>query len=140
MKEPIRARHYFVTISTVSILIVILMLIFSASIPPRSIPQRNLPSDAWNLPEKRGEALVNPNSLVSVTTEPDGSQTSQQPDGSSLLQRHCTQCHMAQWLEGVQKSLPEWEATLARMERNGVLLSETEKNILLDYLATTDDS
>jgi hypothetical protein len=43
-------------------------------------------------------------------------------------------------LEKEKKSRSGWEKTLEQMEALGVHLEDTEKAILLDYLATSDES
>lgn len=55
-------------------------------------------------------------------------------DGSSLIDSHCAQCHTIQRLKQTKKTRTGWENTLAKMERIGVSLSDTEKVVLLDYL------
>lgn len=47
-------------------------------------------------------------------------------------------CHVPEWFDQIEKSPAEWEAVLERMKLLGVQLSDTEKDILLDYLAAAD--
>ena len=61
------------------------------------------------------------------------------PDGPSIIASRCTKCHAAQLLNQTEKQRAEWELTLAQMDRMGVHLSDSEKDILLDYLTASDD-
>jgi cytochrome c5 len=60
-------------------------------------------------------------------------------DGQTILENTCAQCHLAQSLLETKKSPAEWEAVLQQMALMGVRLSETEKIVLIEYLATTEE-
>lgn len=59
-------------------------------------------------------------------------------DGRSILESSCSQCHLVESLLRVKKSRSDWEEALQQMEMMGVHLADTEKVILLDYLAATE--
>lgn len=59
------------------------------------------------------------------------------PDGAQLLEQRCSVCHASSRAKKAKKTAKEWQATVARMMDKGAKLSEQEKKILVDYLATT---
>ena len=65
----------------------------------------------------------------------DDAGTSNVPDGETLLQNRCTECHDLQRVTDSQKSEAEWEETVERMIQQGAELNEEEKEVLVDYLA-----
>lgn len=75
--------------------------------------------------------------LDSTIQKPIESKSDTVTDGPSLLTNHCTKCHTAQSLRRIEKGRTEWELTLARMEGMGVRLSDSEKEVLLDYLLSS---
>ena len=81
---------------------------------------------------------IDAGALVSTTTEPVASQAAPMQDGLELLKTHCAQCHVTAWFDQIEKPRAEWEEALARMEAMGVQLSDTEKDVLLNYLAVAD--
>lgn len=54
----------------------------------------------------------------------------------TLLDTRCAECHALSRVTGVKKDRAGWEATVERMVRNGARLSEEEKAVLVDYLAS----
>ena len=61
------------------------------------------------------------------------------PDGQSLLEKHCAQCHPVQSLIKPRKSRLEWDMALAQMKGMGVRLSNEEKDVLLDFLSVPEE-
>jgi hypothetical protein len=59
-------------------------------------------------------------------------------DGGSILEAHCSQCHLVESLIQINKTPTEWEGVLQQMEMMGVHLAETEKASLLDYLTAAE--
>jgi major membrane immunogen (membrane-anchored lipoprotein) len=57
------------------------------------------------------------------------------PDGETLLQNRCDECHDLQRVTDSQKTEAEWEETVERMIQQGAELNEEEKEVLVDYLA-----
>ena len=56
--------------------------------------------------------------------------------GRNIVYKHCQTCHRLVRLEGEKHSPDEWEQIIGRMVRNGLKISQEEKNIVIDYLAT----
>jgi cytochrome c5 len=85
------------------------------------------------------DAQIEATALRLTSPEPAATQEMPVPDGASLLESHCAQCHVPQWLEKMHKPRAEWEKIVALMEAMGVQLSDSEKVVLLDYLAGMDE-
>ncbi|TYT74460.1 c-type cytochrome [Desulfobotulus mexicanus] len=58
-------------------------------------------------------------------------------EGESLLQNRCTSCHGAGKITRAKKDRNGWERTVRRMEQKGVQLTDAERTLLLNYLATS---
>jgi mono/diheme cytochrome c family protein len=71
-----------------------------------------------------------------ASPEPAATQETPLPDGASLLESHCGQCHVPQWLEKMHKPRAEWEKIVVQMQAIGVQLSDSEEAVLIDYLAS----
>ncbi len=56
------------------------------------------------------------------------------PDGKSLLQDRCTECHSLSRVEQAEKTRDEWETSIDRMVAKGAVLNSEERAVLLDYL------
>lgn len=54
----------------------------------------------------------------------------------TLLDTRCAECHALSRVTEAKKDRAGWEATVERMVRNGARLSEEEKAVLVDYLAS----
>jgi mono/diheme cytochrome c family protein len=74
-----------------------------------------------------------------ASPEPAVTQETAPADGASLLESHCGQCHVPQWLEKMHKPRAEWEKIVVQMEAIGVQLSDSEEDVLIDYLASMDE-
>ncbi len=63
--------------------------------------------------------------------------TAQPPgDGAQLLEKQCLNCHPIEKLSRYRKSRDQWEqATTSMISGYGVVLTESEKEVVLDYLA-----
>ncbi|MFP4343977.1 MAG: hypothetical protein ACLFU8_04710 [Anaerolineales bacterium] len=57
------------------------------------------------------------------------------PDGETLLQTRCIECHDLQRVTDEEKTEAEWEETVERMIELGAELNVEEKEVLVDYLA-----
>ncbi len=58
-------------------------------------------------------------------------------DGAALLQERCTVCHTADRITQAQKSADQWDSTVSRMVNKGAQLTDSEKAVLVEYLAAT---
>lgn len=54
----------------------------------------------------------------------------------TLLDTRCAECHALSRVTETKQDRAAWEATVERMVRNGARLSEEEKAVLVDYLAS----
>ncbi len=59
------------------------------------------------------------------------------PEGAALLESRCTLCHSSDRPKRAKKTRKEWEETVNRMIENGAQLTDSEKKVLVDYLAKT---
>lgn len=57
--------------------------------------------------------------------------------GAMLLEERCAGCHTLDRVVQAQKSGEEWEQTVDRMIGRGASLNESERAVLIEYLAAT---
>lgn len=57
---------------------------------------------------------------------------------AQLAQQKCTMCHTFERVEDADKDQAGWEETVNRMEENGLVITEEEKQQIIDYLAEQD--
>jgi hypothetical protein len=133
-----RPRHLSIPFIFGAVFAVILVLLASCSIPPNSATQVDSPNDVQDALVEHVAVQGDPGAIVSATMEPAASQAIPVPDGPALLKTHCVRCHVITSLDQIEKPRNEWENALARMEAMGVNLSDTEKEVLLNYLAVAD--
>lgn len=138
IKHTMRPKYLFTTISFVMVIAVVLVMLAIGFIPLRGANQVDSQSDVRDAPMEHVNIQIATSTIIPSTRVPLASQSVSLQDGPSLLERHCAQCHPTQGLEKTQKSYAEWEKTLSHMETMGVHLDESEKTILLKYLAVTD--
>lgn len=55
-------------------------------------------------------------------------------EGEMLVNDRCTRCHSLDRVNAADKDRTGWSVTVARMIGNGAMLSETEADIVIDYL------
>jgi cytochrome c5 len=134
-----RPKYLFTTISFVLVFAVVLVMLAIGFIPLRGGNQADSQSDAREVTVERVDVQIAASTYIPSTTEPLVSETASRQDGPSLLESHCAQCHNTQSLEQTKKSYAEWEKTLSHMETMGVHLDESEKVVLIKYLAVTDN-
>lgn len=132
-----RPKYLFITISFVMVLAVVLVMLAIGFIPLRGGNQINPQPEARGAPVEHVDVQIATSTFIPSTKAPPVSQKVSLQDGPSLLESHCAQCHPTQGLEKTQKSYAEWEKSLSHMETMGVHLDESEKTILLKYLAVT---
>jgi hypothetical protein len=128
---------FFIVLIVVAVIGTIFILLSGDLIPQSTATSSNSPVSAGDDPAD--PATVDTGELISSTAEPVESPVLLQKEGPSLLEFHCTQCHMTQALKKFKKSRSEWEMTLTQMEEFSGHLDDTEKIILLDYLAPADN-
>jgi cytochrome c5 len=73
----------------------------------------------------------------SNTATPAATSAPAAADGAALLQERCTVCHTTDRITQAQKTSTEWDTTVTRMISKGAELTDSEKTILVGYLAAT---
>jgi cytochrome c5 len=58
-------------------------------------------------------------------------------EGKTLLEERCTRCHDLGRVERARKTEEEWKATVERMVGKGAQLSQTEQELVIQYLTET---
>ena len=134
-----RPRYFPISIFSLSIFVAIAVLFAACAKPTSTAVQADLPSDIPKVLAETVEAGVKDSPKISLTAETTVPQVTPYYEGQSLLDQHCTQCHLAQSIVRMKKSRADWEKILELMEGMGAHLDETEKVILLDYLTATDE-
>lgn len=56
--------------------------------------------------------------------------------GRDIVYKRCQTCHQLTRIEGKKYSAKEWEKVVGRMIQNGLKISQEEKIMVIDYLAT----
>lgn len=133
-----RSRHFLVTTIFGAVFAVILVLLASCSAPANSATPVDTPPDVRDVLVEDVASQVDAGARVSATTEPATSQATPMQDGLALLKSHCSGCHVIAWFDQIEKPRAEWEKVIDKMEAMGVRLSDTEKDILVDYLAVAE--
>jgi len=59
-------------------------------------------------------------------------------DGQTLMETKCTMCHSLDRINGAIYDAKEWEATISRMQVNGLVVTVEEKQAIVAYLAARD--
>jgi cytochrome c5 len=72
--------------------------------------------------------------LESVTTPPAETPAI---NGATLLDARCSVCHSADRPKKARNTAAQWEKIVTSMIAKGAQLTETEKTVLVDYLAKT---
>jgi hypothetical protein len=135
----IRLIPFLMTCAFIILCSIILVQIIDSYLIPKSVTPTNPAYDVQESMVDHLEARNDSSPLKSVTPSPDMTQTPPLVDGRSLMDNYCSQCHLAQWLEDMEKPRSEWVNTLQRMELMGVQLDEDQKEILLDYLSSSGE-
>jgi mono/diheme cytochrome c family protein len=60
-------------------------------------------------------------------------------DGEALVEQKCTLCHTLDRVDQASKSADEWSATVDRMVGHGLVVTDDEKTVIVDYLAQRDE-
>jgi hypothetical protein len=100
----------------------------------RTTPLIATPSDIQEMQTKPAITQTEVGSSNLPSQAPTPSPETALQEGQLLLQDRCTQCHPLQEILQVKRTRTEWEETLAKMESSNVKISDTEREVLLDYL------
>jgi mono/diheme cytochrome c family protein len=141
MRNTMRPKFLFSIIGFVAVFAVILAMLTIGFIPLSADANINPQAGVQHVTVEPVEVQVDAGAFI-PTAEPLASQVTPSQndpsDGLSLLKSRCARCHTTQSLIQIKKSNAEWEKALANMEAMGVHLDESEKVILIDYIATAD--
>jgi hypothetical protein len=113
-------------------------LLATNSAPGSTIPLSKTRSVVQDVQTKPSEAPGEVDSSNLLTQAPTPSTETSLQEAPLLLETRCTQCHPLQTVLQVTQTRTEWENTLSKMESFNVKISDTEKQVLLDYLTTAD--
>ena len=72
--------------------------------------------------------------VLSVGCTPTGS-SGASGTGQALVDRKCSMCHTLDRVKQAQKDKAGWTATVDRMRGKGAVLSDSEAQLVVDYLA-----
>ena len=133
-----RPGKFFITIIFNLVFAVFLAVQASCATAPSIATQTVSTPDARDALMGHVASQADAGELVSTIKEPDAVQGTPMQDGLKLLTTHCAGCHATTWFDKIEKPRAEWDLVLERMKSLGVQLSNTEKDILLDYLAIAD--
>jgi cytochrome c5 len=135
MNDPMQRRSVSVTFIAIAACAVVLALTAACAPATGNGPQLNTPGAEQSVQVDPAGEQADAVAGIPAKIESTETQAGALPDGQSLLETRCAQCHLVQSLEQNQKSRLDWEKSLKQMEMMGVRLDDTEKGILLDYLA-----
>lgn len=133
-----RSRNFFLNILFNAALAVLFTMLTSCSTFRNNAAQIYSPSEEQSAQMEEAGLQVDAWILNSAMTETATSEIKPMQDGLAILQANCIGCHVTAWFDQFEKSISEWEEVLDQMEAMGVRLSDTEKGILLNYLAVAD--
>ncbi len=108
------------------LIVLTLVLVVSACSPagtPASAPPAASEPAAGSAPQQATE--ISPASSSAVI------------DGKTLLEERCVVCHDRSRVERKKDSADGWAKTVDRMIQHGAKLTEAEKQVLVEFLATT---
>ncbi|MDP2180974.1 MAG: hypothetical protein Q8K99_00190 [Actinomycetota bacterium] len=58
---------------------------------------------------------------------------------AELVQQKCTLCHTIDRVEQASKSREEWVSTVDRMKTNGLVVTDEEYGLIVDFLSGTEE-
>ncbi len=137
-REQARPAARMMIVLIVTVCVVTPALLAAKSIIANTIPFAITKSVVQNLQAKSSEVPTGVGSSNVSTQTPTSSSETALQEGSSLLQTRCTQCHSLKTIQQAKKTRAEWEKTLSKMESFGAKISDTEKNVLLDYITSVN--
>lgn len=56
-------------------------------------------------------------------------------DGEALVQTKCTMCHTLDRVNQATYDAAKWAETVDRMQQNGLVITDEEKQLIVEYLA-----
>lgn len=56
--------------------------------------------------------------------------------GAALVERRCTMCHTTERVYSKDYDAEQWDDTIERMKRNGLVISDEEKQQIIEYLVS----
>ena len=83
-------------------------------------------------------AACSSGSSSSTPSEPSGGETGGDAstlNGEQLAREKCVQCHSYDRVERAEKDAAGWESTINKMIRQGLNVTEEERQAILDYLS-----
>jgi cytochrome c5 len=78
---------------------------------------------------------ITPTEQNPATSNPENQKNTSAVDGANLINEKCNSCHAASRVTSAAHTREEWTATVERMISHGANLTDTEKQLLIDYLA-----
>jgi len=123
---------FFIGLIIVALLVTALVLFSDRIFPQNTGTPANPPTSFED--DLEGNSIDETVQSTSVTPESAESLVISQEDGLTLLNTHCSKCHVTSKLLQLKKSRADWEMTLAQMETLGVRLTGEERSILLNNL------
>jgi hypothetical protein len=137
--RTMRPKDLFITIIVNAVFAAVLGLLTSCSMPQKSVTQTVSSRDVRDALAEQVAFQADAGAVVSIAEGPVAPHDMPVQSGLSLLQSHCSGCHLTAWIDQIEKPRAEWEEILERMESMDVHLSDSEKDVLLDYLAVADN-
>jgi cytochrome c5 len=125
--------RFLITLFVIAILAILVVFFNDRLITQISNPGFN----SINVKEESAATKEVDPSTSLLSTPESGINSGEKPlSGPSIMETHCSECHVIQVLEQNSKSRSDWEITLEKMGDFGLQLSQEEQDILLDYLTT----
>jgi hypothetical protein len=80
-------------------------------------------------------ALLVATALIAGCTSAVASDGGSAADPAAMVTARCTRCHSLQRVKNAHHDTAGWQATIARMQRHGVNLTDREAQALVTFLA-----
>ena len=121
----------------------------ATEVPPTTAPVIEAPTATEVLPTETPVPTVAPATEVPTVTEVPPTETPvptappaieeapSTPEGRTLLEERCAECHSLGRVERAKKTEEKWKATVERMVEKGAWLSQAEQEVLIRYLTET---
>lgn len=75
-----------------------------------------------------------PNETGSPTAAP--AEAEQEDPRAALVERRCSMCHATDRVYSKDYDAKQWDETIERMKRNGLVISDEEKQQVIEYLVS----
>jgi len=86
-------------------------------------------------PSTETPSTETPSTETPPTEAPPASESSA---GEQLVQTKCSMCHDLSRVEAATYDQAQWEATVGRMQQNGLVVTDEEKQQIIAYLVERD--